>query len=148
VSGTGSDVARWAGDHGACFEVEPLIELLRGRRVQVGFIVRLYARLPLEERSPAERRAEAAEIQARLREMLQSIAPPEGSSARLEIEPSRTGVSLAPEGGLQPEVGVSARVFHGEDYSAEVTEGEEKRVHAATRRLAEMGLKERRSRIP
>ena len=37
-------------------------------------------------------------------------------------------------------------MFHGRDYFAEVTEGEEKKVYAGVRRLTEMGLKERRRR--
>jgi hypothetical protein len=148
VSGPGPDVAAWAEAHGACFEVAPLIELVRGRRVQVGFTVSLYARMPLDERPREERWAEAAAIQGMLRQALQSLAPPEGSRARLEIETPRTAVSLAPEANMQPEIAIHGRVIHGDDYLAEVTEGEEKRVHAATRRLTEMGLKERRRRIP
>ena len=147
VSGSGSESTGWAAAHGASFEVVPLIEVLRGRQVQVGFTIGLYARLPLDERPRAERWAEAEEIQAKLREMLQSLAPPEGSPARLELEPSRKAAFLDAEGGRQPEVAVRARVFHGKDYSAEVTEDEEQRVHAATRRLAEMGLTERRRRM-
>ena len=39
-----------------------------------------------------------------------------------------------------------ARVSHGDDYFAEATAGEEKKVSAGVRRLAELGLKERRPR--
>ena len=142
-----NDTAAWAREHDASFEVEPLTEVLRGDHVQVGFTVRLSARLPMERPQP-ERREEADAIRARLREILQSLAPPAESQARLEIQPLRTAASLSPESGMQPEIAVEARVFHGRDYFAEVTEGEERKVYAGVRRLAEMGLKERRRRTP
>jgi hypothetical protein len=148
LSGSGPDVAAWARDHEAAFEVEPLVEMVGGKRTHVGFTLRLFARLPMEDRTPAERRAAGAEIQARLREVLSSLAPAKDARGRLEIEPARAAAFLDPEGGREPEVSVSARLFHGEDYFAEVTEGEEKRVYAGARRLAEMGFKERRPRRP
>jgi hypothetical protein len=40
------------------------------------------------------------------------------------------------------------RVFHGDDYFAETTVAEEKRVYDVTRRLTEIGLQERHQRIP
>ena len=45
--GSESDVAAWAKAHGAGFEVAPLIEQARGRRAQIGFTVRLFARMPI-----------------------------------------------------------------------------------------------------
>ena len=124
------------------------MELVRGRQVQVGFTIGLFARLPLEARPGREREREALEIRERLREMVESLAPPEGSRARLEIDGSRPAVSFAPDGQMQPEVGLHARVFHGDDYFAEATAGEEERLRSVTRRLTEMGLKERRRRAP
>jgi len=134
----------WATAHDASFEVEPLIEMTQGRQAQVGFLIRVFARLPMEKTHGAERLAAAAEIRAKLEEILRSLAPPAGSRARLELDPARTAAVLAPDHGMQPEIAVSARVFHGEDYFAEVTEGEENRVYAGARRLAETGFKERR----
>ena len=148
MSGVRSDVAAWARDHGACFEVSPLVEIVRGRQVQVGFTISLFAPLSLEKRPGPERETEAAEIREGLREIVQSLQPPQGGRARLEIDGSRPGVSFAPEGQMQPEIGLDARVFHGDDYFAEATAAEEERLRAAIRRLTEMGLKERRRRTP
>ena len=142
------DTATWAREHDASFEVEPLTEVLRGDHVQVGFIIRLSARIPMDERPQAERWQDATAIATRLREILESLTPPPDSAARLEIQPLRTAAFLAPEGGRQPEIAVEGRVFHGRDYFAEVTEGEERKVYTGVRRLAEMGLKERRPRRP
>lgn len=147
LSAPASDLGDWARAHGACFEVEPLTELVRGRPVQVGFTVSLYARLPLDA-PPQQRWVQAAEIRARLRELLQSLAPPANSPARLEMEPFRRAAFMTPEGGMEPEIAVCARVFHGADYFAEVTEAEERKVYQGARRLREMGLTERRRRIP
>jgi hypothetical protein len=144
----GSDVAAWARDHGAGFEVSPLVEIVKGRQVQVGFTIGLFAALPLEKGPGPERATAAAEIRERLREIVRSLAPPEGSRARLEIDSPRPAVSFAPEGQVQPEIGLDARVFHGDDYFAEATAGEEERLRGVTRRLTEMGLRERRRRAP
>jgi hypothetical protein len=144
----GPDVAAWARTHEACFELAPLVEMVRGRRVQVGFTVGLYARLPLETGPGPGRKAAAAEIWEGLREIAQSLAPREGSRARVEVEPQRAAAFFEPEGRMMPEVAFNARVFHGDDYFKEVTVDEEARLHDVTRRLTEMGLKERRRRMP
>src|SRR5262249_49445902 len=112
---------------------------------QVGFTVRLFARLPMDQRPLAERWEEATQVRMKLRELLQSLAPAEGAGGRLEIEPLRTEAVLA-SGGGEPEVSGSAQAFHGEDYFREVTKDEEKRVFAGARRLQEMGLHEGRGR--
>jgi hypothetical protein len=142
------DLAAWADGHAAGFEVAPLVELVKGRQVQVGFTISLYARLPMDKAPGAERLAAAAGIRERLREIVQSLVPPEGSRGRVEIEAPRAAVVLEPEGQREPEVALHARVFHGDSYFAETTADEEKRVYDATRQLTEMGLKERRRRIP
>ena len=144
MSEVGSDVAAWARAHEACFEVAPLVEMVRGRKVQVGFTLSLYARLPLGTGPGPERVAAAAEIWEGLREIAQSLAPREGTRARVEVESQRAAAFFAPEGRMLPEVAFNARVFHGGDYLADVTVDEEKRLRDVTRRLTEMGLKERR----
>lgn len=138
-----SDLTAWAKGHAARFEVAPLFEMVKGRKVQVGFTASLYARLPLEKAPGAERRAEAAAIRERLAEIVQSLVPREGSRARVEIDPPRAAVVLEPEGQREPEVALSARVFHGDDYFAEATVAEEKRVYDVIRRLTEIGLQEK-----
>jgi hypothetical protein len=43
---------------------------------------------------------------------------------------------------MKPEIAVVARVFHGEEYFAEVTADERERFSAVAKRLTEMGLKQ------
>ena len=148
MSSVGSDVTAWAEAHGASFEVAPLVEMVRGRQVQVGFTISLYARLPLETRPGPERVAAAAEIWEALREIAQSLAPRVGARARVDVEAQRPAAFFAPEGKMLPEVAFTARVFHGDEYFAEVTVSEEQKLRAVTGQLTEMGLKERSRRIP
>lgn len=136
MSGSDRDVAAWARAHSAYFEVEPLLEVVRDLRVQVGFTINLYARLP-KDGIPAERWVQAAQTRAKLRQIFRLLGP-EGT---LEIQPPRTAVSLSLVAHV-PEVAVSARVFLGEDHFA-LMNGEESRVYAGARRLVEIGLKER-----
>jgi hypothetical protein len=147
LSETGSDVAAWARAHGASFEATPLVEMVKGRQVQVGFTISLYARLPLEEGPGAERRAAVAKVQEGLREILQRLTEREGSRARAEIEAPRQAAFFEPGGGKPPDVALSARVFHADDYFTEVTADEERGLRRASQRLVEMGLTERRPPI-
>lgn len=148
MSEGGSDLTAWAREHAARFEVAPLFEMVKGERVQVGFTVSLYARLPLDKAPGAERRADAAAIRERLAEVVQSLVPREGSRARVEIDPPRAAVVLEPEGQREPEIALYARVSHSDDYFAETTVAEEKRVYDVARRLTEIGLQERHQRVP
>ena len=148
MSSVGSDVAAWAAAHGASYEVAPLVEMVRGRRVQVGFTISLFARLPVETGPGPERVAAAAEIWEALREIAQSLAPRVGPKARVDVEAQRPAAFFSPEGGMLPEVAFTARVFHGDDYFTEVTVTEEQKLRAVTGQLTEMGLKERLRRTP
>jgi hypothetical protein len=67
------DVAAWARAHEACFEMAPLVELVKGRKVQVGFTISLYARLPLDKPAGEERRKDAAKVLEGLREIVESL---------------------------------------------------------------------------
>jgi hypothetical protein len=98
--------------------------------------------MPMDERPQKERWAEAVEIRDRLLRILQSLAPPPGGRARLEVEPFRAAATLDPTRELEPEISVVGRVFHGDDYFAEATESERTKVYEGVRRLTEMGIPE------
>ncbi len=147
MSGEGSDLVEWARAHEACYELGPLVEMVKGRKVQVGFTLGLYARLPTGTGPGPAREAAAKAIWEKLREIAQSLAPQKGSRARVEVEGLRAAAFFAPEGQMRPEVAFNARVSHGDEYFTEVKTAEEKKLHEVTRRLTEMGLKERRRRL-
>jgi hypothetical protein len=134
--------AAWARDHEACFEVTPLIELAKGQKVQVGVTIALYARLAMEKAPGQERRADASDIWKGLREILETLVPKEGSSVRLEVDAPRLAAFFRPENEMKPEIGLTARLFHGDDYLGEVTADEREKLTVVARRLMELGLKQ------
>jgi hypothetical protein len=140
VSEATPDVAAWAREHGANFEVEPLIELVKGRQVQVGFTVNVYARLPVDERPKSERWLDEALIRGKLHSVLQTLAPAPGGRGRIEIQPDRPAAVLNPAAGMAPDIVASANVFHGDDYFAPVSEAERAKVSEIARRLTALGL--------
>ena len=97
--------------------------------------------MPLDKAAGAERIEESRRIWEHLRTIVESLTPAEGSTARVEIEPSRTAVHLRRENELEPEINLRARVFHGDEYFKTLTPDERKRMSGVERRLKEMGLR-------
>jgi hypothetical protein len=138
---TESDDAAWARTHRACFQVLPLVEMRGNAKMQVGFTVDLYAALPVDKAAGPERIEESKRLWERLRTIVESLRPPEGSTARVEIEPPRTAAYLRQENEMEPEIGLRARVFHGDEYFKVATPDENKRMSAVEGRLKAMGLR-------
>jgi hypothetical protein len=138
---TEPDDVAWARAHRACFQVGPLVEMRGKERVQVGFTMDLYAALPTEKPAGPERMEESHRILQRLRSIVESLVSPDGSEARVEIEPPRTAAYLRAENELNPEIGLRARIFHREGYFTNVTAGERERLSAVERKLTGMGLR-------
>lgn len=138
---TESDDAAWAREHQACFQVGPLVEMRGENKVQVGFTIDLYAGLPMDKAAGAERKEESARIWDRLRSIVESLMPAEPTGARVEIEPRRLAAYLRPENDMAPEIGLRARVFHGDDYFKAVTPDERSRLSAVEHTLAAKGLR-------
>jgi hypothetical protein len=103
------DWAEWTRAHKVSFEIQPLVEVHKGEKVQVGFEVNLYAQMPMDA-PPAEARQRNLAIWQTLREMLQSVVGQGSENARLDVGPLRTAAKLRPETGHTPEVELSARV--------------------------------------
>lgn len=141
MSTESNDDAAWAREHRACFQIGPLIEMRGTEKIQIGFTLDLYAALPEYKAVGAERLEEAKLIWARLRAFLESLAPAKESTARVEIEPVRTAAYLRPENEMKPEIGLRARVFHGDEYFKAVTPDERERLSEVGRRLTARGLR-------
>lgn len=75
MSGSEVDIATWARLHKVCYEVAPLIEMDKDQKVQVGYTLDFYARLPVDKPPGPERREAAVKIWERMREIVQSFAP-------------------------------------------------------------------------
>jgi hypothetical protein len=137
------DVHEWARTHRARFELEPLVELIEGKQIQVGLTVFLYARMPMEEKESARRRARAQEIMIGLRDIVKELKPGGESAARMEIQPPRQAAVLSPQAGMEPELAVEARFFHAGDYTKEVTREEKDKLLSGIRHgLTAAGLRE------
>ena len=137
------DVAAWAKTHKACFETDPLIEMRGTEKIQVGFTLDLYARLPMDEAPGEQRRQAGIAIWERLRGILRSALGEESREARVDIDPMRAAAVLRRESEMQPEVGLRARVVHLEDVFKAVTADERQRLSAFEKKLVAMGLKAR-----
>ncbi len=133
----------WARKNKAAWEIAPLIEMRKGERVQVGFELSLYARLPPMAGATSEDEAAVEGLWDRLREIAESLVPLAGQGARIEIDPFEDAGRLRPETNFAPEVLLTARLFHASDYFAPVGEGDRERMKPIEARLAELGLRQR-----
>ena len=138
-----AETQAWARENGAAWEVAPLVELHRGERMQVGFELDLYARIPSEV-APSDGRLGAVEaLWDRLHAIAESLLPLLGAAARLDVEPFDAAGRLRPETQFAPEVLLKARLIHSSDYFAPVAEGDRERMKPLEARLSELGLRER-----
>jgi hypothetical protein len=129
----------WASENRAAWEIAPLYEMHKGERLQVGFELELYARIP--GGTPPDDRLEA--IWERLREVAESLLPLAGEKARIEVDPFEATGRLRPETNFAPEVLLQARLFHASDYFAPVQEADRGQIKPIETRLCELGLRRR-----
>ncbi len=137
---TDAETQQWARATRASWELRPLVEMHEGRRVQVGFELDLYARLPdlsSQEESPMEA------LWQRLREIAESLPALLATGARIEVEPFEAADRLRPETGFAPEVMLQARLFHAADYFAPVGEADRQQLKLLEGRLSALGLRQR-----
>ena len=135
--------ATWAREHRVAFEVAPLVESKGDAKVQIGFTLSLWAAAPLGQPPGAEQQAAVREIWEELRALAESAVPAAERKAGAEIEPPHSAV-LRPENDFKPEVGLTWRLFHRDDYMAPVTGADRERLAWLEKRLLAMGLKQGR----
>jgi hypothetical protein len=141
MSKSDAEWAAWAKENKVAYEVGPLVELRGQERVQVGFALTLYGALPPDE--PAGTRREASRrLKDEMRAFLEEAITPGEGAARTEWLPSATEIVMRPENELQPEVGVTLRIFHADEYLKSVTTGEREGLVRFEKRLAEKGLRQ------
>lgn len=135
------DTAAWAKAHEAAFETEPIIEMRGSEKIQAGFLLSLYARLPMDLPPGEERRAAGDALWQRLRAILALALEGQGNEdVTLDIEPPRTAAVLRPANKLQPEIALRASVRHKEGFQA-VKADERQRMSAFEKRITAMGLR-------
>ena len=130
----------WAKEKKAAWEVEPLFEMHGALKVQVGYELDLYARLPTG--LPGTEQGFAT-LWDQLREIAESLLPLVGEQARMEVEPFEAAGRLRSETGFAPGVLLQARLFHASDYFAPPGEPDRDRLRSLEERLGELGLRSR-----
>ena len=135
------DTAEWARAHQASFETEPIIEVRGSEKIQAGFVLTLYARLPMELPPGEERRMAGDALWERLRAVLTLALEGQGSEdVTLEVEPPRSAAVLRPANKLQPEIALRANVRHKEGFQA-VNADERRRMSAFEKKITALGLR-------
>jgi hypothetical protein len=133
----------WARQVKAAWEMSPLIQQQKGGRIQVGFELGLFARIPTEIPPGPERQAAVEALWDRLREIAESLLPLAGGDGRIEVDPFEAAARLRPETQFAPEMLLTARVFHGSDLTLPAKEGDRERLKPLEDRLQDLGLKAR-----
>ncbi len=133
----------WARKSKAAWEIAPLVEMHKGERVQVGFELSLYARLPPDAPGTSEDDAAVEALWDRLQQIAESLLPLAGPGARIEVDPFEDAGRLRPETNFAPEVLLTARLVHASDYFAPVGESDRERMKPIETRLTELGLRQR-----
>jgi hypothetical protein len=130
----------WARKHRVAFEVAPLIEVRDDEKLQVGFTLSLYAAVPMELPAGAERQQAGRALWLELRELSEAAVPEGERRGRVELEPPHTAL-LRPENEFRPEVGLTWRLFHKDEYLKAVTADDREILARLEKRLVAMGLK-------
>jgi hypothetical protein len=141
MSRTDAEWAAWAKQHRVAFEVAPLVEGREGgERVHLGYTLSLYAEIPMDKAPGKERQEAGRVLREELRALLQEAVPPEKREAAAELETPRAAV-LRPENDLRPEIGLTWRLFHKDEYMKAVDDADRQRLGSLEKRLVQMGLK-------
>jgi hypothetical protein len=141
MSKSDAEWAAWAKENKVAFEVGPLVELRGQDRVQVGFTLTLYGALPRDK--PAGERREAQRLlREELRAFVEAAIVPGESAARTEWADTGMEIVMRPQNELRPEVGVTLRIFHADEYMKSVTAGEREGLSRFEKRLVEKGIRQ------
>jgi hypothetical protein len=141
MSRTDAEWTAWARKNRASFEVAPLVELRGKERMQIGFALTLYVELPMETAPGKERQEAVRRLQEEMSALVKAAIPPGEGVARAELEPPRTAAMLRPENDLRPEVALTWRIFHSDEYMKPVTTAERQGLGQFEKKLTGLGLK-------
>jgi hypothetical protein len=141
---TEAEWASWAREHRAAFQTVPLIEAVKGERLQVGFALTLYVAAPMESAPGAQRTEAVAKLWDELKALAEEVAPEEQRTARVQLEQAAR-VVLRPENEFKPEVGLTFNLFPRGRSMAAVTNEDRERMTKVEKRLLAFGVKQGRA---
>lgn len=131
----------WAESNRAAWELVPLVEMVRGERRHVGYLLNLYARIPVEIPPSPERARAVRATWDRLRDIALSLAGLGQEGETVEVAPFDAAGRLRPENQFEPEVLLEARVVHADRYLDEVAADEREHLRPLEERLRELGMR-------
>jgi hypothetical protein len=134
----------WARLHRAAFQTVPLIEVVRGDRLQVGFSLTFYVAAPLDTTPGAQRTALVGKLWDELKALAEDVVPSAERTARVEVEQTAR-VVLRPENEFKPEVGLTFHLLPRGGALAAVTNEDRDRVTQVEKRLLAFGVKQGRA---
>jgi hypothetical protein len=140
MSKSDAEWAAWAKENKVSFQATPLVELRGHEKVQVGFNLTLYGAFPPKP-AAEERREAGRKLKEEMREFLEHAAAGYEHVSRTEWQPSGMELVMRPENELRPEVSVTVRIFHGDEYMKSVTAEEREGLSRFEKRLVAMGLR-------
>jgi hypothetical protein len=141
---TEAEWASWAREHRAAFQTVPLVEAVKGERLQVGFALTLYVAAPMESAPGAQRTEAVAKLWDELKALAEDVAPEEQRTARVQLEQAAR-VVLRPENEFKPEVGLTFNLFPRGGSMAAVTNEDRERMTKLEKRLLAFGVKQGRA---
>src|SRR5262245_5936023 len=105
----------WARAHRVAYEIAPLVEMRGGEKLQVGFTLSFYAEAEAELAPGAADSAASETLMQELATCAEAALAAEERVARTEPDPE-SAVMMRPENELKPEVCLSWRIFHKDEY--------------------------------
>jgi hypothetical protein len=141
---TEQEWAAWAREHRAAFQTVPLVEVVKGERLQLGFALTLYVAAPLEGGPGPQRTEGLAKLWDELKALAEDVAPEAERTARVQLEQSAR-VVLRPENEFKPEVGLTFNLFPRGGGMAAVTNEDRDRMAKVEKRLLAFGVKQGRA---
>lgn len=129
----------WINEHSVCWECSPMVEMYEGQRAQVGFELNLFGRHPTRGISASGGFSEGQAVYRKLREIALFALPNEVRPSRYEIDPYHASIYFRPENGLTPEVQLTIRVLHRQQYFDPIDACESRCANEITARLCALG---------
>ena len=129
----------WIQEHSVCWESSPMVEMYEGRRTQVGFELNLFGRHPALVHSASGRNSEGLALYQKLKAIALFSLPSEIRPSRYEIDPYHAALHFRPENGLTPEIQLTIRVLHREQYFDPIDACESRCANEITARLCALG---------
>jgi len=148
LSGAADGTLRtWIRDHRVCWELEPLIEWSRHRRLHVGYQLLLFARNAGGLRDDPGG-GECEGLHEGLRAIALRVLPKEQGATRTEIEPFDAAFHLRPESTWVPEIQLTIRILHREGYLRPADQAEKGLAEEIQKGLAALGAQPRSWSLP